>query len=248
MDKAKAAEILGVGAGASAEEIQKAYRRAAMRHHPDRNLGDEGAPEKFRQCKDAFEALSRDDEPQPFSFGGFDDFESLFGAIFGGGSRRRAVVELSFAEAFAGGRHEIPQGPWGSHALAVELPAGIASGSSATIDVGGREHDIQFMIVPSRGWSASGLSLARRESLTALDQILGAALRLELPDGSFVDVDVPPGLEDGQSLRLGLSRLAPYELVVELDFSKDMRLNDTDRKQLSKIRANINKRERANGK
>lgn len=249
MDKSTAASILGVERGASPEEIQKAYRRAAMLHHPDRNLGDEGAAERFRQCKDAFEELSSPEEPEPFAFGGFGDFESLFGAIFGGSSSRRtAAVELSFAEALAGGRREIPRGPWGDQAISIKLPPGIASGSTASVEVGGRSHELHFVISPAHGWRARGHDLYLRLSLSVFDQILGAAESIVLPDGSSMSVTIPEGLDEGQALELEIAKFKPYTLIVELDFSKELRLNDTDRKQLSKIRANIKKREDDNGK
>ena len=49
--------ILGVGRTADAEEIKKAYRKAALKHHPDRNPGDKKAEEKFKECAEAYEVL-----------------------------------------------------------------------------------------------------------------------------------------------------------------------------------------------
>lgn len=102
-------EVLGVEKGASAEEIKKAYRKAAMKYHPDRNPGDKQAEEKFKELGEAYEVLSDDDKrarydqyghagvdpnfgaQQGGGFGGFGDFGDLgdiFGSFFGGGSRR----------------------------------------------------------------------------------------------------------------------------------------------------------------
>ena len=50
-------EILGVTRNADATEIKKAYRRLAMKHHPDRNKDDDGAEEKFKEAKEAYEVL-----------------------------------------------------------------------------------------------------------------------------------------------------------------------------------------------
>lgn len=99
-------EVLGVQKGASAEEIKKAYRKVAMKYHPDRNPGDKAAEEKFKEAAEAYDVLSDADKrarydqfghsmgPQGFgggagggfSAGGFtmEDIFSQFGDIFGG--------------------------------------------------------------------------------------------------------------------------------------------------------------------
>jgi len=53
-------EVLGVPKNASDEDIKKAYRKHAMKHHPDRNQGDSASKseEKFKECKEAYEMLS----------------------------------------------------------------------------------------------------------------------------------------------------------------------------------------------
>ena len=107
-------EVLGINKGASAEEIKKAYRKAAMKYHPDRNPGDKEAEEKFKELGEAYEVLSNDDKRARYDqfgfagvdpnygagqgggaygggFGGFGDFGDLgdiFGSFFGGGTRR----------------------------------------------------------------------------------------------------------------------------------------------------------------
>ena len=53
-------EILGVSKNASSEEIKKAYRKLALKYHPDRNQGDKDAEEKFKEINVAYETLSDD--------------------------------------------------------------------------------------------------------------------------------------------------------------------------------------------
>lgn len=106
-------EVLGVQKGASAEDIKKAYRKAAMKYHPDRNPGDKEAEEKFKEVGEAYEILSDDDKRARYDqygfagvdpnfgagaggagfdgfggFGGFGDLGDIFGEFFGGGSTR----------------------------------------------------------------------------------------------------------------------------------------------------------------
>ena len=101
-------EVLGVSRSASADEIKKAYRRLAMKHHPDRNKDDSGSDGKFKEVKEAYEVLHDSDKraaydrfghdglrgagmggPGGFSAEGFSDiFGDVFGDIFGGGGRR----------------------------------------------------------------------------------------------------------------------------------------------------------------
>lgn len=113
-DKRDYYEVLGLKKDASAEEIKKAYRKAAMKYHPDRNPGDKEAEEKFKECGEAYEVLSDDTKRARYDqygfagvdpnfgagqgsygggFGGFGDFGDLgdiFGEFFGGGSRGSA--------------------------------------------------------------------------------------------------------------------------------------------------------------
>lgn len=109
-------EVLGVERNADADTIKKAYRKAAIKYHPDKNPGDKEAEEKFKEAAEAYDVLSNDDKRARYDrfghagmngagsggFGGFggaggftmDDIFEQFGDIFGG----------AFGGGFGGGR------------------------------------------------------------------------------------------------------------------------------------------------
>ncbi|MEX2524187.1 MAG: molecular chaperone DnaJ [Gammaproteobacteria bacterium] len=131
-DKRDYYDVLGVSRNASDSEIKKAYRRLAMKYHPDRNPDDQDAVDKFKEVQTAYDVLSDERKRSAydqfghagvdggaggFGGGGFgggglgDIFDSVFGDIFGGGRGGERVfrgadlrydLELSLEEAVAG--------------------------------------------------------------------------------------------------------------------------------------------------
>src|SRR5512135_3942327 len=113
MSKKDYYEVLGVNRDASDEEIKKAYRKLAMKYHPDRNPDNPKAEEHFKEAKEAYETLSDSQKRAAYDqyghaafeaggmgggggFGGFGggaqgfDFGDIFGDIFGGGRGGRS--------------------------------------------------------------------------------------------------------------------------------------------------------------
>jgi molecular chaperone DnaJ len=122
--------VLGVPKNASADELKKAYRSLARRHHPDRNPGDASAEERFKEVQGAYDVLSDPEKRKqydafgsaggprlgPGDFAGFD-LGDLFGGLFGGrrgatraerGPDLEAVVSLSFEDALRGAEVRVP--------------------------------------------------------------------------------------------------------------------------------------------
>ena len=120
MSKRDYYEVLGVNKSTPKEDLKKAYRKLAMKYHPDRNPDDEAASEKFKELSEAYEILSDDQKRQAYDqFGhdgvnpsfsnaqgaaeGFSDiFGDIFSDIFGGssragGSRSRRGADLSYS-------------------------------------------------------------------------------------------------------------------------------------------------------
>src|SRR5688572_8621187 len=136
MSKRDYYEVLGVARTANDEDLKKAYRRSAMKYHPDRNPGDHAAEASFKECKEAYEVLSDGGKRRIYDQHGHAAFEhgmggggggpgyadmgdifgDIFGNIFGGGAargqpRRGAdigyVMELSLEEAVGGVEKQI---------------------------------------------------------------------------------------------------------------------------------------------
>ncbi len=92
-------EILGVSRTASVEEIKKAYRKMAIKYHPDKNPGDKEAEEKFKEAAEAYEVLSDKDKRQRYDQFGH---EGVGGAGFGGGGMSMDDIFNHFGDIFGG--------------------------------------------------------------------------------------------------------------------------------------------------
>jgi molecular chaperone DnaJ len=105
-------EVLGVGRDAPLEQVKKAYRKLAMKYHPDRNPGDKTAEEKFKEIGEAYEILSDADKRAAYDRYGHAAFQAggVGGGGFGGGGGFHDPMDLFsqvFGSAFGGGFEEL---------------------------------------------------------------------------------------------------------------------------------------------
>lgn len=168
-------EILGVARTASAEDIQKAYRRLAKTLHPDLNPGNKQAEERFKELSIANDILSDADKRKKFDGGEIDA---------SGAEKPRQHYYKDYA-AQAGADH------------AYQNPSGFADFADAD-DVFAE----LFRRQAQQSRRATGHDSHYRLSVEFLDAIRGATRRLTLPDGGTLDVTIPPGIQEGQILRL----------------------------------------------
>ena len=99
-------EVLGIEKGASADEIKKAYRKTALKYHPDRNPDDKEAEEKFKEAAEAYDVLSNPDKRaryDQFGHAGMDGAGAGFGGGFGGGGFSMEDIFSQFGDIFGGG-------------------------------------------------------------------------------------------------------------------------------------------------
>jgi DnaJ-class molecular chaperone len=167
-------ETLGVSRTATSDEIRAAFRKIAKKNHPDLNPGDRAAEERFKAANTANEILSDPDRRAKFDRGEIDA---------SGQERPERQYYRDYAQGDAGARY---------------------STSGVNIDPEDLG-DIFGDFFAARGGGTrprKGADRLYRLEVPFLSAINGATERLTLPTGETVDVRIPPGIEDGQSLRL----------------------------------------------
>lgn len=171
-------EVLGVPRNASPEEIRNSYRRLAKKYHPDLNPGDPSAVEQFKQVSTAYDILGDTEKRARFDRGEIDAE---------GGERPREQFYRDFAQARGGADR------YGNEA-----------GFADFAEFGGADDILSELFGFARRGSrrARGRDVRYRLEVDFLDAVNGASKRLTLPDGSVLDIEIPPGTRDGQTLRL----------------------------------------------
>ncbi len=178
-------ETLGIKPDATAAQVKSAYLKLAKKHHPDLNPGDKKAEERFKAINAANDLLSDADKRTRFDRGEID--------ATGQTQADPRRTYRSYAEGDQGARYR---------------GAGVGGADRAAF------HDIFSDLFAARGgMGASGAAGQQDQRMRGQDQryqmsvsfieaALGASRRLTLPDGRTLDVTIPAGLDEGQTLRL----------------------------------------------
>lgn len=165
--------VLGVNRDASQEDIQKAYRRLAKKLHPDLNPGNKKTEEQFKDVAAAYDLLGDAGKRARFDRGEIDA---------SGQERPAQHFYRDFAE--GGGHAYSSDAGFADFAGAEDIIAEIF-GRQGRSNVRMRGSDVQYHL-----------------TLSFLDAINGGKQQLTLPDGTSLDVTIPPGIRNGQVLRL----------------------------------------------
>lgn len=221
---------LGLEPNASEEEVKKAYRKLAMKHHPDRG-GDEA---EFKKIKEAYEAIidGKSATHQDFDPRGFDAFHDLHEMFnmgrraggrnwsFHGGwhedvqnSDITVSVPISLEEAHTGFTKTIefttPSGT--KKSLSVTFPAGTTKdikirygGEGDTLNAKLPPGDlyVRVDIHPHPVWVVDRSNLYTSIRITAWQAMFGTSVEIEEISGSTIEINIPPGTQPGSQLRL----------------------------------------------
>ncbi|MFN3521898.1 MAG: DnaJ C-terminal domain-containing protein [Phenylobacterium sp.] len=191
---------LGVSRSASADEIRKAFRKLAKAHHPDTNPGNKASEERFKRVSAAFDILGDPEKKKKFDAGeidadGRETFRGHPGGPFGGG--------------FQGG----PRGGFSSAEFEGVDFSDILSEMLGRGRGGPRGFD-------SGPFQSRGSDVRARLEIDLEEAIQGARKRIAFSDGRTIDVTIPKGASDGQTLRLkgqgAPGRAGPGDALIEL--------------------------------
>ncbi len=175
-------ETLGVGKSATDAEIKKAYRKLIKTAHPDLNPGDAAAEKRFKKISAAYALLSDPEKRARFDRGEIDA---------SGAEKPHPGYYRDYAGAAGGGRYRSSAG-YEDFADMSDLFAEMF-GRRAAAGADGRG---------GASFRASGADARYHFDVDFLDAVNGAKKRITLPDGSNLDLAIPPGLADGETLRL----------------------------------------------
>lgn len=260
MSKRDYYEILGLTKNASDDDIKTAYRKLAMKYHPDRNK-ELGSEDKFKEAKEAYEVLSDGDkraiydqvghsEQNPFAHrkpgnshtwnfdpGDGDGLNNIFAELFKQHSAARArsnpeiLINISLKDAYLGKTIRYDS------KITLNVPAGIRPGTKMFVD--GKMFRIDVML--DQRFKRALDDLMVDVNISAIEAMLGIDAMLEHLDGAQFQFTIPAGIQSGQIVKLSKRGMKNPEtnhvgdMLIRIGIFIPKDLSDSDKELLKSI-------------
>lgn len=205
-------KVLGVNKNASKDDIKKAYRKLALKYHPDKNKGDKEAEEKFKKINEAYAVLSSDEKRKQYDMFGAEGFSQRF-------SQDDIFREFDFSSIFK----EFGLGGDDLFSRIFTGARGRKGGTAFTFDFGGTPFGqgapftgkgSPFTAGAGRAEPTAGRDAEVELHLSLEEAVLGGKKTVSFDTGQGVDtitMTIPAGIEEGKKLRVKGKGLAdPY--------------------------------------
>ena len=235
--------VLGVSRDASQDDIKKAYRKLAKQHHPDLNPGNTQSEQKFKEISQAYDILGDPDKRKRYDAGEIDETgqergptASSGGGGFGAGAGRGDGGFYRTYTSGKAGKHR--NFDFGQEFSAEDIFADLFGGGFGQRSAGGARTSAGGSGMGA-GWQTGGGGWKRSEArggdityqirVSFEEAARGARKRVRLADDRTVDVNIPAGCEDGQTLRLrgkgkpGLGQGPPGDAYIKVNVDSDRR-------------------------
>lgn len=220
-------QTLGVAKTATADEIKKAYRKMAGKHHPDKG----GDTAMFQKVEEAYRTLSdpaqrqQYDNPNPFGQGGgmphgfhfnmnngMFNFDDIFGQVFRqqNSAHRyhqtyRTSVFVTLEQSYEGGTQNLKlQTPTDSHTINIQIPKGVQSGGQMRYDnvIPNANLIVEFRVQDHLKFERKGNDLYYTQTVSVLDLIVGTTINFTSISGKEFEVVIQPKTQPSTQLRL----------------------------------------------
>jgi len=253
-------QVLGISRNSDEQEIKRAYRKLAMKHHPDRG----GNPEEFAKVQEAYDMLTNTqarghfDSPQPdfdFSGGGFEDiFSHVFGTdgSFGFGPRQqrqqrmqRIQVPIDFKTSLTGGVQHIALAGF-RDPIEIQVPSGVDNGDQIRYPrlLQGEDLVVLFRVHPHPEYHRDRLDLHTEISVDVFDLILGHTVMFTSLCGKTIKLNIKAGTQPETVLRIPHMGVEKGHVKGNLYIKVRARIPDNvDDNVLNTIKANREKNE-----
>lgn len=215
--------ILGIDRSASTDDIKKAYRKLAMKHHPDRG----GDPDRFKQISEAYETLNDpqkkaqyDNQGQGHAAGfefnfNSDNLNNMFSQFFGHRQHSyrpknrdvRVAVSITLEDVLTGREIQASLSNESSEKIVtIKIPKGVRHGQQIRFAGLGEDHIasappgnliVEVHILPHERFHRDGDTLLLIEAVPVWDLILGTKLKIKNLENKTIEITIPPGTQFG---------------------------------------------------